>query len=154
MRWIASDRDGSGDLTLRYERSWVMSAIRISRPKRDWSAAPATVLPVGLLLRLFRFHFNFTLVLDHHPAGKIGNEQVRVFDVDPGGHRLRVRLLQLRRSKEMRMSLEEGQERDFVCGSNGIGWPTLREASPEESAEIRRASRGELPEPGDSASPK
>jgi hypothetical protein len=107
-----------------------MSVIRISRPKRDWSVSPATVLPAGLLLRLFRFHFNFTVVLDQHSAGKIGNEQVRVFDVDPGEHRLHVRFVLLRRSKEMRMSLKEDEERDFLCGSNGIGWPTLREASP------------------------
>jgi hypothetical protein len=130
-----------------------MSVIRISRPKRDWSVSPATVLPVGLLLRLFKFHFNFTVVLDQHSAGKIGNEQVRVFDVDPGEHRLRVRFVLLRRSKEMRMSLKEGEERDFLCGSNGIGWPTLREASPEEAAEIRGSSTSEPPKPRDPASP-
>ena len=113
----------------------------------------ATVLPAGLLLRLFKFHFNFTVVLDQHSAGKIGNEQVRVFDVDPGEHRLRVRFVLLRRSKEMRMSLKEGEEREFICGSNGIGWPTLREASPEDLAEIRVSSVSEPPKPEDSVSP-
>ena len=130
-----------------------MSVIRISRPKRDWSVSLATVLPAGLLLRLFKFHFNFTVVLDQHSAGKIGNEQVRVFDVDPGEHRLRVRFVLLRRSKEMRMSLKEGEEREFICGSNGIGWPTLREASPEDLAEIRVSSVSEPPKPEDSVSP-
>lgn len=130
-----------------------MSVIRISRPKRDWSVSPATVLPAGLLLRLFRFHFDFTVVLDEHSAGKIGNEQVRVFNVAPGEHRLRVRFVLLRRSEEMRMSLEEGEERDFLCSSNGIGWPTLREASPEEAAEIRGSSTGKPPRSGDPASP-
>ena len=130
-----------------------MSVIRISRPKRDWSVSPATVLPAGLLVRLFRFHFNFTVVLDQHSAGKIGNEQVRAFDVDPGEHRLRVRFVLLRRSKEMRMSLKEGEEREFICGSNGIGWPTLREASPEDLAEIRVSSVSEPPKPEDSVSP-
>ena len=115
--------------------------------------SPATVLPAGLLVRLFRFHFNFTVVLDRHSAGKIGNEQVRVFEVDPGEHRLRVRFVLLRRSTEMRMSLKEGEERDFLCGSNGIGWPALREASPEEAAEIRGSSAGEPPGPGDPAAP-
>jgi hypothetical protein len=124
-----------------------MSVIRISRPKRDWSVSPATVLPAGLLLRIFRFHFKFTVILDQHSVGKIGNEQVRVFNVDPGEHRLRVRFVQLRRSTEMRMSLADGEERVFVCGSNGIGWPTLREASPEEAAAIRRTSIGEPPKP-------
>lgn len=130
-----------------------MSVIRISRPKRDWSVSPATVLPLGLLLSLFRFHFNFTVVLDQHPVGKIGDEQVKVFHADPGEHRLHVRFVLLRRSKEMRMSLKEGEERDFLCGSNGIGWPTLREASPEEAAEIRGSSAGEPAKPGDPASP-
>lgn len=130
-----------------------MSVIRISRPKRDWSASPATLLPAGLLLRLFRFHFNFTVVLDQRSAGKIGVEQVRVFNVDPGEHRLHVRFVQLRRSREIRISLKEGEQRDFLCGSNGIGWPTLREASPEEAAKAQGSSNGEPPKPGDPASP-
>lgn len=130
-----------------------MSVIRISRPKRDWSLSLATVLPAALLFRLFRFHWNYTVVLDHHSAGKIGNEQVRVFNVDPGEHRLRMRFVLLRRSKEMRMSLKEDEEREFLCGTNGIGWPTLREASPEDLAEIRGSSISEPPKPGDPVSP-
>jgi len=35
---------------------------------------------------------------------------------------------------------KEGEEREFLCGTNGIGWPTLREASPEDLAEIRGQS--------------
>lgn len=130
-----------------------MSVIRISRPKRDWSVSLATVLPTALLVRLFRLHWNYTVVLDHHSAGKIGNEQVRVFNVDPGEHRLRMRFVLLRRSKEMRMSLKEDEEREFLCGTNGIGWPTLREASPEDLAEIRESSISEPPKPGDPVSP-
>jgi hypothetical protein len=130
-----------------------MSVIRISRPKRDWSVSLATVLPTGLLVRLFRLHWNYTVVLDHHSAGKIGNEQVRVFNVDPGEHRLRMRFVLLRRSKEMRISLKEDEEREFLCGTNGIGWPTLREASPEDLAETRRSSISEPPKPGDPVSP-
>jgi hypothetical protein len=130
-----------------------MSVIRISRPKRDWSVSLATVLPTALLVRLFRFHWNYTVVLDHHSAGKIGNGQVRVFHVDPGEHRLRMRFVLLRRSKEMRMSLKEDEEREFLCGTNGIGWPTLREASPEDLAEIRGSSISEPPKPGDPVSP-
>ena len=93
------------------------------------------------------------MVLDHHSAGKIGNEQVRVFNVDPGEHRLRMRFVLLRRSKEMRMFLKEDEEREFLCGTNGIGWPTLREASPEDLAEIRGSSVSEPPKPEDSVSP-
>lgn len=111
-----------------------MSVIRISRPEQKWTVAPATVLPAGLVLRLFRFHWNFTVILDGHAAGKIGNEQVRVFNVDPGEHRLRIRFVLLRRSQEIRTFLKEGEEREFLCGANGFGWPTLREAPPEDLA--------------------
>lgn len=130
-----------------------MAAIKISRPKQDWSVSPATVLPAGLLLRLVKPHWNFTVLLDDHPVGKIGNEQVKVFSVEQGEHRLRMRFVLLRRSPEMRMSLKEGEERDFICGTNGIGWPTLREASPEDVAEVRGTSIGEPSEPGDPTPP-
>jgi hypothetical protein len=112
-----------------------MSAIRIIRPKQHWSVSPATVLPTALLFRLFRPHSNFTVVLDDHAAGKIGKDQVRVFEVEPGEHRLYLRFVGLRRSEELRMSLKEDEERQFVCGTSGMGWPTLREASPEDVAQ-------------------
>jgi hypothetical protein len=130
-----------------------MSTIRIFRPKRHWSVSPATVLPTGLLLRLFKPHWNYTVILDDHSAGKIGNEQVRVFNVEPGEHRLYMRFVLLRRSEEMRMSLKEDEERQFLCGTNGIGWPTLREASPEDVAEFRETSISESSKSGDPASP-
>ena len=117
-----------------------MSEIRLVRPERTWSVTPATVLPAGLLARLFRLHWSYTVVLDHRVAGKIGINQVKVFNVDPGEHFLRMRFVLLRRSKEMRVPLIEGQERLFLCGTNGLGWPTLREASPEDVAKIRGAS--------------
>jgi hypothetical protein len=107
----------------------------------------------ALLVRLFGLHWNYTVILDYHPAGMIGNEQVRVFNVDPGEHRLRLRFVLLRRSKEMRMSLKEGEEREFVCGSNGFGWPTLREASSEDLAEIGGSFISEPPKPGDPVPP-
>ena len=109
-----------------------MSAIRIIRPKRPWSVSPATVLPTALLVHLFRPHFNYTVVLDDHSAGKIGYGQVRVLEAEPGEHRLHIRFVGLRRSEELRMSLKEDEERRFLCGTSGIGWPTLREASPED----------------------
>jgi hypothetical protein len=130
-----------------------MSAIRIFRPKRDWSVSPATVLPTGLLLRLFRPHWNYTVVLDDHSAGKIGYEQVRVFEVGPGEHRLYMRFVLLRRSEELRMSLKVDEERQFICGTNGLGWPTLREASPEDVGQIRGTPIREPAKPGDPTSP-
>jgi hypothetical protein len=93
------------------------------------------------------------VVLDDHSVGKIGNDQVRVFEVEPGEHRLCMRFVGLRRSEELRMSLKEGEERQFLCGTNGIGWPTLREASPEDVAEIRGTSISEPPKPEDPVSP-
>jgi len=117
-----------------------MSTIRIFRPKQDWSVSPATVLPIALIVRIFRPHWNFMAVLDGNPAGKIGIEQVKVFQVDPGDHRLYMRFALLRRSKELRVSLKENEERQFLCGTNGIGWPTLREASPQDVAGIQGTS--------------
>lgn len=130
-----------------------MSVIRISRPKQAWSVSPATVLPAGVLFRLSRLHWNFTVLLDGHPAGEIGNQQVKIFNVGPGEHRLRMRFVLLRKSEELRISLKEDEERTFICGINGIGWPTLREAPPEEGAASRGASIGDPPQPGDPNSP-
>jgi len=130
-----------------------MSAIRIFRPKQHWSVSPRTVLPTALLFRLFRPHSSYTVVLDDHPVGKIGDDQVRLFEVEPGEHRLHMRFVGLRRSKEFRMSLKDGEERQFLCGTSGMGWPTLREASPEDVVQIRRSSMNEPPTPGDSISP-
>ncbi len=121
-----------------------MAAIRIFRPKPGWSVSPATVLPAALLVRLFRPHWNLTVVLDGKPAGKIGIEQVKVFELEPGEHRLSLRFVLLRRSKELRCFLQENEERQYLCGTNGIGWPTLREASPQDVAGIpERPSAGE-----------
>jgi len=125
-----------------------MSAIRLIRPKRPWSVTPATVLPAGLLARIFRLHWSYTVILDRRAVGKIGIDQVKVFNVYPGEHRLRMRFVLLRRSREMRISLKEGEERVFLCGANGLGWPTLREASSEDVAEI-----GEAPEPNEPPEP-
>ena len=117
-----------------------MSAIRIFRRKRDWSVSPATVLPAALLVRLFRPHWNLTVVLDGNPAGKIGIEQVKTLEVEPGEHRLYMRFVLLRRSKQLRFFLKENEVRQFLCGTNGIGWPTLREASPRDLAGIPETS--------------
>jgi hypothetical protein len=130
-----------------------MSAIRIFRPKQNWSVSPRTLLPTGLLFHLFKPHSDYTVVLDGHSEGKIGIEHVKVLDVEPGEHRLHMRFVGLRKSNELRMSLKKGEERQFLCGTSGMGWPTLRMASPEDVAEIRRTSIREPTKPGDSVSP-
>ncbi len=130
-----------------------MPAIRIFRPKKHWSVSPATVLPTALVFRLLRPQSRYTVVLDDHSVGKIGKEQVRVFEVEPGEHRLCLRFVGLRRSAELRMSLKEGEERKFLCGTSGMGWPTLREASPEDVAHFPRTSVVEPPTPGSPVPP-
>lgn len=122
-----------------------MSAIRISRPKQPWKASPATLLPTGLLFRRFKSLSDYTVVLDDQAVGQIGKEQVRVFEVGPGEHRLHVRFIGLRRSEDLRMSLKADEERQLICGTSGLGWPTLREASPHEVTHIRRTSISEPP---------
>lgn len=130
-----------------------MAAIRISRPKQEWSVSPATMLPAGLLLRLVKPRWNFTVLLDGRAVGVIGREQVKVFHADRGEHRLRVRFVLVRRSAELRLSLEGNEERSFICGANGLGWPTLREATPEEVAESEAHTIDAPPSPGDPGSP-
>jgi len=130
-----------------------MSAIRIFRPKKNWSVSPRTVLPTALLAHLFKPHWNFTVVLDDRPVGKIGDEQEKVFGVPPGEHRLHIRFVGLRRSEELRMSLKEDEEREFICGTSGMGWPTLREASPEDVAQFRATPINEQPTPEDPVPP-
>lgn len=129
-----------------------MAAIKIFRPQKNWSVQPRTLLPTALLYHLFQPHSNYTVVLDDHPVGKIGNDDVRVFEVEPGEHRLRIRFVGLRTSDEMRMSLKVDEERQFLCGTSQMGWPTLREASTEEVAETGRAPGIEAPKPGDPTS--
>ena len=113
-----------------------MSKIRILRPKEQWSISPRNLLPAAVLFRLFNPQANYTVVLDDQPVGQIGKEQAKVFDVEPGEHRLYLRFVGLRRSEELRVSLEADEERHFVCGTSEMGWPTLREASREDVAEL------------------
>lgn len=114
-----------------------MSTIAVVRPAQRWSIAPRTVLPTALLAHLVRPHWNYTVLLDGRVAGEIGNDQTRVLDVEPGEHTLRLRFVRFRLSEEMRISLREGEERHFRCGTSRFGWPTLREAPPEDAAERR-----------------
>ncbi|HUC04949.1 MAG TPA: hypothetical protein VL961_06095 [Acidimicrobiales bacterium] len=101
------------------------------------------MLPTALVMRLFRRHWNYTVVLDGRPAGKLGNQEVKVLAVEPGEHRFHLRFVQLRRSGEMRVDLAEGEERTFVSGTSGLGWPTLREATTEDVAEGQRTPTSE-----------
>lgn len=110
------------------------STIEIIRPKRHWSLSPANLLPTALLVHLFWRHPSYTVMVDDRAVGKIKDSQAKVFDVEPGEHRLHLRFVGLRTSKELLVSLEDGEQRQFLCATSAMGWPTLREASPEEVA--------------------
>jgi hypothetical protein len=129
-----------------------MSTIRIRRPKQDWSVAPRTVLPTALIAHLFKPHWDYTVVLDDCAVGKLGGDQERVFTVEPGEHRLHMRFVGLRRSKELRMSVKDGEQRQYIVGTTGLGWPTLREASRDDGDETQTTSISEPPTQGDSFS--
>jgi hypothetical protein len=93
------------------------------------------------------------VVLDDHPVGKIGTEQVKVFQVEPGERRLHMRFVGLRKFVELRISLKEDEEQQFLCGTSWMGWPTLREASPQDVAETQETSIEEQSKTGGPASP-
>ncbi len=69
-----------------------------------------------------------------------------------GEHRLSVRFVLLRRSRELQVTLKEDEERQFICGTNGFGWPVLREASSANVAQVGGAPVDGPSEPGDPAS--
>lgn len=63
----------------------------------------------------------------------------------PNWPRHSMRIVGLRRSKQLRMSLKEGEERRYVVGTTGLGWPALREASPHDVAESQGTLISEPP---------
>jgi hypothetical protein len=67
-------------------------------------------------------------------------EQEEVYRVSPGEHSLSLHFLGgLRRSRKLRVSLAEGDEKQFVCFLNAFAWPSIRPATPEDVAAIRTA---------------
>ena len=116
--------------------------------------APPTVLPIGFLVRLFRPHWNYTVVLDDHSVGKIGNSQERVFEVRPGEHRLYMRFVGLRRSEELQMSLKEDEEQQFLCGTSGMGWPIRRRRRQPTTALLPTSDSARSGSPPDEEQPR
>jgi hypothetical protein len=76
-----------------------------------------------------------TVFLDGSEVGVISPKQVKVYPVSPGEHSLSVQFLEgLRRSKEHHVALAAGEEKQFVCLLNGMGWPSVRPATPKDVA--------------------
>jgi hypothetical protein len=72
-------------------------------------------------------------------VGAISPKQIKVYQVSPGQHSLSVRFLGgLRRSRRLSVPLAEGEEKQFVCLLNGMAWPSIRPATPEDVAAMER----------------
>ena len=114
-------------------------------PSQVWPAYP-TVAVIRAASRLGRAQRQspaiggVTVFLDGSKVGGIMPEQEEVYRVSPGEHSLSLHFLGgLRRSRKLRVSLAEGEEKQFVCLLNAFAWPSVRPATPEDVAAIRTA---------------
>jgi hypothetical protein len=72
-------------------------------------------------------------------VGAISPKQIQVYQVAPGEHSLSLHFLGgLRRSKKLHVALAEGEEKQFVCLLNAFGWPSIRAATPNDVAAMKR----------------
>jgi hypothetical protein len=108
-------------------------------PSRVWPAFP-TLAVVRAARRLGRRpESGVTVFLDGSEVGAISPKQIKVYQVSPGDHSLSVQFLAgLRRSKELHVPLAKGEEKQFVCFLNGMGWPSIRPATPKDVAAMKR----------------
>jgi hypothetical protein len=109
-------------------------------PSRIFPAFP-TLVVVRAASRLRRSPASggVTVFLDGSEVGAISPRQIQVYQVSPGEHSLSVRFLGgLRRSKTLHVPLAEGEEKQFVCLLNGLGWPSIRPATPKDVAAMER----------------
>lgn len=76
-----------------------------------------------------------TVFLDGSRLGAISPKQMTVYQVSPGEHSLNLHFLWgLRRSRKLSVALGGGEVRQFVCVLNGLGWPSIRPATPQDVA--------------------
>ena len=115
-------------------------------PSRVWPAYP-TVAVIRAVSRLGRGRDQrrspalggVTVFLDGSNVGAISPRQVKVYQVSPGEHSLTIHFLGgLRRSRKLRVPLAEGEEKQFVCLLNGMAWPSIRLATPNDVAAMER----------------
>jgi hypothetical protein len=118
-------------------------------PNRIWAAFPTLAL-LRAASRLGRDRAQrrspaigeggvVSVFLDGSKVGNISPKQVEAYQVSPGEHSLSLRFLGgLRRSRKLHVPLAEGEERQFVCLLNAIGWPSIRAATPQDVAATER----------------
>ena len=115
-------------------------------PNRVWPAFP-TVAVVRAASRLGRGWAQrrspaiggVNVFLDGSKVGAISPKQIKVYQVSPGEHSLSLHFLGgLRRSRKLHVPLAEGEEKQFVCLLNAFGWPSIRPATPNDVAAMKR----------------
>ena len=118
-------------------------------PNRIWRAFPTLVL-VRAASRLGRGPAKrrspaiseggvVSVLLDGSKLGAISPKQITVYQVSAGEHSLSLHFLAgLRRSRKLRVSLAEGEEKKIVCLLNAFGWPSIRPATPNDVVSIER----------------
>jgi hypothetical protein len=80
-----------------------------------------------------------SVVLDRLKVGAISPNEIKVYQVSPGEHSLSLHFLGgLRRSRKHRVELAEGEEKQLVCLLNAFGWPSVRPATPNDLAAMKR----------------
>ena len=93
-----------------------------------------------------------SVFLDGSKVGAISPKQIKVYQVSPGEHSLSLHFLGgLRRSRKLYVPIAAGEEKQFVCLLNGMGWPSIRPATPKDVAAMERwqspaADASDLPE--------
>ncbi len=76
-----------------------------------------------------------TVLLDGSKVGTISPNQVTVYRVSPGEHSLSLHFLGgLRRSRQLRVPVAEGEEKHVVGLLNAFAWPSIRSATPNDVA--------------------
>jgi hypothetical protein len=117
----------------------------------------------GALVRLYRpkaviaWAGYFTVFLDGAERGELWGDQVRVFEIAPGRHEVRVKqgwgLFQ--GSPTLPFEAGPGQAVEFACSrlSSVLGWADLHRATATESAKVRRYV-DQAPAPRNLALPK
>jgi hypothetical protein len=144
---VAATRGGDTSLGMDDE---VGATIQLWRaPNRIWPAFP-TLIVVRAASRLGRGRDQrrrpaideggvVSVFLDGSKVGAISVKQIKVYQVSPGEHSLSLHFLAgLRRSRKLHVPLAEGEEKQFVCLLNAVGWPSIRPATPKDVAAMER----------------
>ena len=144
---VAATRGGDTSLGMDDEVGATIQLWRV--PNRIWPGFP-TLVVVRAAYRLGRGRAQrrspaigeggvLSVFLDNSKVGAISPKQIRVYQVSAGEHSLSLHFLGgLRRSRKLHVSLAEGEEKQFVCLLNAFGWPSIRPATPNDAAAIKR----------------